>query len=809
MKHFYGKTGKIFLFVISTVFAFLTIACSALCVMGINWGLYENPYEFKSYVNRVAGSSYAAWVLSAEDSGFKSERLDGMNCYYGVIDGKDSGSFDYNSDDIYIYKNFNGVEVPKDAFICDYGIGDRTTFTLNESLLDPVGANNISENYGDIYKTYDIEGIGYDLIGQQAYVYANGEFYPLNNEYYDLCLDRVVDAEGIEKDVNTDSIYRMIWENSVTTEARNGNENETLDMLYIGGEPFRKLAGSAESMEDCILAISSNDGKYGNLSLDYVADLSGIHSELLEIEAQPVILQSISKIGMFQSDPAVRFYTFVCFPNETKLSGSTYTWDFYAQAKALSDTALEIKYLLPVGVAVSFVISVLCWILFIFAAGHKKGVEGIVEGPIEKIPADLAMLIGFIIDTSIIGIVVSFADELGRDAVILDIVISVIGGVLCMLIGFLCTSNVAVNIKLHKFCRNSLCGRIIRLIGRLFSKLHAQGKVIRSTVNWSVRIWIIYAVVTFCEGFGLMACNAYEIMFIWLAEKIVFAVALHVIMFNYAKIKAATIKLASGDTEAQVDLTGMPLFLEEHAKALNEVQAGTKIALEERTKSERMKTELITNVSHDIKTPLTSIINYVDLLSKEKIDNEKAAEYLEVLERQSKRLKKLIEDLIEASKASTGNIQFNMEKINAQVLLNQSIGEFEERLESGDIKIVTSFPGDDLYLTADSRYLWRVFDNLMSNIVKYAQPGTRCYVELKEAGGRLEFSFRNTSKEELNISADELMERFVRGDKSRFTDGNGLGLSIAKSLTDSMNGQMNISIDGDLFKVILEFNKAE
>lgn len=332
------------------------------------------------------------------------------------------------------------------------------------------------------------------------------------------------------------------------------------------------------------------------------------------------------------------------------------------------------------------------------------------------------------------------------------------------------------------------------------------GKICDS-IKWTRRIWILYILIMIVEYLGLTMTYCDNVLPFWFLEKILFTVVIFKLMAAYARIKNTAMLLAEGDTSAKVELKGLPPFLKEHAIAMNQIGEGVNVALEERTKSERMKTELITNVSHDIKTPLTSIINYVDLLKKEKIDNDKAKEYLSVLSRQSNRLKKLIEDLIEASKASTGNIKFTMEDVNAGVLLNQSIGEFTDRLEANNISLVTNIPNDSVYLKADNRYLWRVFDNLMSNIVKYAQPNTRAYIDLEATNDRVIFTFRNTSKNELNISADELMERFVRGDKSRFTDGNGLGLSIAKSLTESMGGQLNLAIDGDLFKSILEFDR--
>ena len=229
------------------------------------------------------------------------------------------------------------------------------------------------------------------------------------------------------------------------------------------------------------------------------------------------------------------------------------------------------------------------------------------------------------------------------------------------------------------------------------------------------------------------------------------------------------------------------------------------LALEKRLQSERMKTELITNVSHDIKTPITSIINYAVLIEKEECNSEKHKEYAEVLVRKATHLKRLLEDLVEASKASTGNIEMQMENCEANVLLTQVVGEFEQRLEESNLQLVTKSPDESILIHVDSKRIWRVFENLMVNTCKYSLEGSRVYLSLDKIGNEAIFSFRNTSRSMLNISAEELLERFVRGDSARSTEGNGLGLSIAKNLTELQNGQMDVIIDGDLFKVILKF----
>lgn len=230
------------------------------------------------------------------------------------------------------------------------------------------------------------------------------------------------------------------------------------------------------------------------------------------------------------------------------------------------------------------------------------------------------------------------------------------------------------------------------------------------------------------------------------------------------------------------------------------MQQGVQRAVDERLRSERMKTELITNVSHDIKTPLTSIVIYVDLLKKEEINSPKAQEYLEVMDRQSKRLKKLTEDLVEASKASSGVIPVDCQPTNVNVLLSQLEGEYEERLQKAELTMIVHPAAGDPVVLADGKLLSRVMDNLMNNIGKYAMPGTRVYAAAAADEKESTISIKNVSRNELNVSADELMERFVRGDSSRHTEGSGLGLSIAKSLVELQGGRFELSIDGDLFR---------
>ena len=241
------------------------------------------------------------------------------------------------------------------------------------------------------------------------------------------------------------------------------------------------------------------------------------------------------------------------------------------------------------------------------------------------------------------------------------------------------------------------------------------------------------------------------------------------------------------------------------AKSINNISEGIETAVQERIKSERLKAELITNVSHDIKTPLTSIINYVDLLKNEKIENEKAKEYIEILDSKSQRLKRLTEDLIEASKIQTGNVTLNKERINIVELIKQALGEFEDKFNQKKLIPIIDCGQKEVYIYADSRYMYRIIENLFSNVSKYAMENSRVYIDINVKNDEAIIEVKNISKEKLNISADELMQRFVRGESSRTTEGSGLGISIAQNLTNLQGGNFDLILDGDLFKIKMKF----
>ena len=293
------------------------------------------------------------------------------------------------------------------------------------------------------------------------------------------------------------------------------------------------------------------------------------------------------------------------------------------------------------------------------------------------------------------------------------------------------------------------------------------------------------------------------------------AIGYSVVLFNYGinlleklrALNAASSELAKGNFD--VTLPEDMGILSSFAKNLNNIKKGFKVAVEQEVKSQNTKAELITNVSHDLKTPLTSIITYVDLLKKEDLDPVTRKEYIDILDKKSKRLQVLIEDLFEASKASTGDIELNMEELDVVALLRQTLGEMEEKISESTLQIRTKLPEHKVICNLDGARTFRVFENVLSNILKYSLPNSRVYIDAVEDEKTVSLIFKNISAYEMNFHPSEITERLVRGDKSRNTEGSGLGLAIAKSLVELQHGTLNIDIDGDLFKLTITFPKAQ
>ena len=460
-------------------------------------------------------------------------------------------------------------------------------------------------------------------------------------------------------------------------------------------------------------------------------------------------------------------------------SGQAPSYSYLVCSWLLANTGLAIFLTVLCGLLTLF-----CFCFSMASAGHWQNHEGIHLTWLDKIPADvwlLALVCAFFFGWD------AFYMEWGR-------------GLFCaalipVTLLFLCVF--AAQCKAGTVIRGSLTARVLRLLWR----------VLRGLAVWLWRIGrglpLVWKTALAGLGLALLEIGLYQMNYYgeyFLALKIVELLAVLAIALNLRTLEKNGQRLAEGDLTTPVDTRRLFGAFRRYGQAMNRLQSGMENAVQEQMRAERMKTELITNVSHDIKTPLTSIVNYVDLLKKEDIPSPIAREYIAVLDRQSKRLKKLTEDLVEASKASSGALPVDLQPTDVNVLFSQIVGEYQDRLADCHLTLVAQPPEGQPVVLADSKLLSRVMDNLVSNICKYAMPETRVYVSGTVADGQMTLSFKNVSRAELNISPDELMERFVRGDASRHTEGSGLGLSIAQSLVQLMGGTFRLSIDADLFR---------
>lgn len=488
-------------------------------------------------------------------------------------------------------------------------------------------------------------------------------------------------------------------------------------------------------------------------------------------------------------------------------------------------------WLLPAA-AVSLIITAACLAFLMCAAGYRRGCEGVTANVQDRIPYDLHLCLtgGIVVGALVMSVLLleeasystgySYLDAF--DSGFIYPAVLMVFAAAGAVTAFLLTS--AARFKMGGWWKNTLiyyalkyAWKLIKFSWHIFVKyiwgnvvkiFKAFGRGIKTAAKGLPLIWktvgtsvvVMFLIVLFAGiGEPETVLVSVFICMIALAAVIYFSLCMRA-------LQKGGRELASGNENFRIDTGKMILDFREHGENLNSIGKGMSIAVSQRMKSERLRTELITNVSHDLKTPLTSIISYVDLLGKEELEKP-ASEYVEVLSRQASRLKKLTDDVVEASKASTGSITVNLTNTDAFEIINQAAGEYKERLEKNNLEfIIKNETGrETIFINADGRLLWRAIDNLMSNICKYSQTGTRVYVNISEKNGEVTVDFKNISREELNISADELMERFVRGDSSRSSEGSGLGLNIAKSLIEIQGGELSVSIDGDLFKAEIRF----
>lgn len=491
---------------------------------------------------------------------------------------------------------------------------------------------------------------------------------------------------------------------------------------------------------------------------------------------------------------STRLYTL----SDGSIYALTYTADLLQVETAPTYSYLLLSWLtehtgLTIFLTALFALLALFFFCFSMAsAGHWAGHEGIHLTWLDKIPADVWLLV--LLCTFFIGWE-AFYYEWGR--------VFFCAALVPLVLLFLCAF--AAQCKAGTVLRSALIGRIARFLWRIVRA------VFRALLHTLVRLPLVWktalvGLVIAGAEFLLYINDFYRVRYgVFLALKLVELLVVLYIAVSLRTLQKGGEKLARGDFSSPIDTKYLIGDFKRYGQELNDVQGGLEQAVQEQMKAEHLKTELITNVSHDIKTPLTSIVNYVDLLKKEDMPSPAAREYIAVLDRQSHRLKKLTEDLVEASKASSGALNVELQPTDVNVLLSQIEGEYQERLAACHLTLVTQPPAPGTMIQADSRLLSRVMDNLVSNVCKYAMENTRVYVTAAVRDGQAVISFKNVSRDELNISPDELMERFVRGDASRHSEGSGLGLSIARSLVQLQGGTFALSIDADLFRADIVF----
>ncbi len=507
--------------------------------------------------------------------------------------------------------------------------------------------------------------------------------------------------------------------------------------------------------------------------------------------------------GEFTPTSDVYLAVTLCVSDNPTVNDKVYT------ATKVVDAIAEYSRFYPIICAVSAIILTVILIWLCCASGHRSGSDK--PSPIwfDKIPFELFIAAGVVAANFLYEGYLYCTYDIWRGGLRI-FTVSAAAAIIFAAFFFvpLTLMTLATRIKTGTFWKYCFVGMIFRAL--LLALRFIKRAFCSIKLTW--KIPLLMAAIFAAEIFALALSDLGRIDFfsILLLGAIHFLLTCFLMIWaeGFARLRSYAKKISSGELNAKIDRNFLFGDLRKMADELEGVGEGVKKAVDERMRSERLKTELITNVSHDLKTPLTSIVNYVDILSKDEIEPESAREHVEVLKRHAQRMKKLIEDLVEVSKATSGNIAVNAERTDVNLLITQTLAEYSERFEKCRLETVVKISEKPAAAMLDGRLMWRVLDNLLGNICKYALCDTRVYISAEENGPWINVSFKNISKFKLEVSGEDLAERFVRGDSSRNTEGSGLGLSIAKSLCDLQGVGFGVTVDGDLFKVELTIAKC-
>ena len=842
VKNWRGSTA-------AKIIAWIALSASALCfvfsavgvIFMFDEGIYRNSKDEtrKLWFENV---SYE-YGLSAVDDVRREQpagSVESKYFKYGIIKADSLEGIDLNDEKSYAERNFSDKISLEDVYTNSVELSDEDQIVYTNGNFLTGGGVQLMYSGDNSWVSVYADRVCYDE-AKGVFVYlAGNEYYPVQKVETDIGrygsaaftydtekkmylfehTDGTGDAASAERTVTDEtltdavSVERMAADVALTDAADGDTVAESTEepLTDVTDSGMDDIANGEYVTFDMFDGTRMDVNHWGNVLLDGVREISMDEIDRVDSSEKNKEDASVSYtthedyyldsnytlwVNMGNTSPKTTYQMVVILPQNVGTDWNS--TDLYVQANTLLNFVYSMRYTALVTMFVSFIIGAAAFVFLMCAAGHRNGTDEIVTTVWDHLWLDVFAVGAVLAEVFVFYVAAIFL--INVDVAYLPFILFVTAvATLCMgwlLLLFLLSFSVRV--KLGKWWRHTLCYQLFRKIGQF-------ARMIWENIGFLWKVILVMLVLAFFEGIGvLMFFNSDIALLLWLLEKLVLypLVLWYCVQLN--QLKSGTEKIAGGEPGYQISTKRMTGIFKEQGEQINHISDGMTHAIEERMKSERFKTELITNVSHDIKTPLTSIINYVDLLEKEDLHNETAQEYLEVLERQSSRLKKLIEDLIEASKASTGNLPVHLERLEAGIFMTQTVGEFEEKTKEAGLDLVIEKPETPVYIMADSRHFWRVIDNLMNNICKYAQSGTRVYINLEVKEAQVSITFRNTSKYPLNISSDELMERFVRGDASRNTEGSGLGLSIANSLMDLMGGTFRLYVDGDLFKVVLGF----